>query len=200
MPLLIQPRAAGALAAMLTLLAAGNPASAAERCYDFDRLADQTRWGVGAEIGIAIGAVRVRELLVNGSPAVDKLENKFLLAQASQQIAGGARGEVYGKNVALQFLPNGGARKVSMKLAHQPGADGTRPNFVEVNGQRHEFRGSLAQMHGKSLGGADLKVELPGSSGNYLVGRLSVSAAGATINSFTLGSAELHVDDVCFEN
>lgn len=102
-----------ALAATALLVAA--PAQAGEQCYDFDRLADNTRWDVKAEIDFSIGAVRVRDLLVNGTPAVDKPENKFLLAKANQQIAGGALGEVYGKNVALQFLPKGPVSNISIR-------------------------------------------------------------------------------------
>jgi hypothetical protein len=132
------------------------PAQAGERCYDFGRLADNTRWEVGAEIQIPIGTVHVRDLLVNGTPYVELTANKFLLAKADQQMAGGnERGEVYGKNVALQFVPGEPVTRISMKLAHQPGPNGALPNFVQVNnGQRHEFRGSLAQMHGKTIGGA----------------------------------------------
>ena len=117
---------------------------------------------------------------------------------ATQKIAGGTAPEVYGKNVAVQMLPRAPVGKVSMKLAHQPGAGDGRAAFVEVNGERHEFNGSLAQLHGRTVGPARLKVDLPAASGNWVGGRLSATSKQG-IESFTIGAGELRLDDVCFE-
>jgi len=72
---------------------------------------------------------------------------------------------------------------------------------VEVNGERHEFAGSLQQLDGRVLGApaaARLKVRLPVADGAYDVGQLVVESQ-AGIRSFSIGAAELHLDDVCFE-
>lgn len=186
-----------AIPAALALLAHAS-AGAAERCYPFDKLAADAQWAPGDTVPMSIGEVRVRNLPVDGDPVATNPANVFLKVMATQKIAGGTAPEVYGKNVAVQMKPRKAVDKVSMKVAHQPGAGDGRAAFVEVNGERHEFNGSLAQLHGKTVGVAKLKVDLPTTAGNWVGGRLSATSKQG-IESFTIGAGELRLDDVCFE-
>ncbi len=178
------------------------PAIAGERCYDFSGQTAGTDYAVGTTVPIDIGRVNVRELLSGGSAVAGNPANKFLRVM-DQQIAGGAAPEMYGKNVAVQIEPHEAVHAISLRISHQPGAAGARAAFVEVNGQRHEFKGSLAALDGKSLGSgnhvARFKVDLPPeNTSNWDTGRLRVSSTG-DLRSFTLGAAELRLDDVCIE-
>ena len=175
-------------------------AMAGERCYDFSGQTAGTDYAVGTTVPIDIGRVKVRELLSGHNPVADNPANKFLRVM-DQKIAGGAAPEMYGKNVAVQIEPFEAVHSISMRLSHQPGIEGGRAALVEVNGQRHDFKGSLAALDGKTLGSgqhvAKFQVDLPPeNSGNWDTGRLRVSSNG-DLRSFTVGAAELRVDDVC---
>lgn len=189
------------LSIAVLVAAAVSPALAAQRCFHFDKLAEGSSWTVGDSVDMGnIGEVRVRDLLAAGTPVADNPANKFLKLSAAAT-AGGTSPEVYGKNVAVQMIPKEPASTISMKVSHQPGAEGARAAFVEVNGERHEFNGSLAQLNGKTIGGASkakLKVDLPTTSGNFVSGRLKAESRDG-IRSFTIGAMELHLDDVCLE-
>lgn len=188
-------------AAGLLLAAASLPAAAkgGEVCYGFDRQPEGAQWAVGDTIAIDdLGRVELRELLVDGQPYGP--DNRFL-RRVGNSISGGSAPAVYAKNVVLRLLPKAPVTRISMRVAQQPGAAGARPATVEVNGERHEFAGSLEQLDGRVLGApaaARLKVRLPAADGAYDVGRLVVESR-AGIRSFSIGAAELHLDDVCFE-
>jgi hypothetical protein len=194
-------RLAWSPAAALLLAALSLPAAAkgGPVCYGFDRQPEGAQWGVGDTIRIDdLGRVEVRDLLVDGKPYAP--ETRFL-RRVGNAIAGGSAPAVYAKNVTLRMVPKAPVTRISMRLAQQPGAAGARPASVEVNGERHEFAGSLEQLDGKVLGGmaaARLKVRLPVSDGAFDVGQLVVESK-AGIRSFSIGAAELHLDDVCFE-
>ncbi len=188
-------------AAGLLLLAASLPAAAkgGPVCYGFDRQPEGAQWAVGDPIPIDdLGRVEVRELLVDGKPY--GADTRFL-RRVGNSIPGGSAPAVYAKNVVLRLLPKAPVTRISMRVAQQPGAAGARPATVEVNGERHEFAGSLEQLDGRVLGApaaARLKVRLPVADGAYEVGQLVVESK-AGIRSFSIGAAELHLDDVCFE-
>lgn len=186
------------LALPVALGLAQLPAVGAEVCYPFDKLATDAQWAPGDTVPMSIGEVRVRNLLAGGNPVATNPANVFLKVMATQKIAGGIAPEVYGKNVAVQMLPREAVAKVSMKVSHQPGVTVGRAAFVEVNGVRREFSGSLAKLDGRTVGPAKLKVDLPTANGNWIGGRLSATS-NQGIESFTIGAGELRLDDVCFE-
>jgi hypothetical protein len=176
-----------------------------EQCYDFSAIAPGTEYAVdgGTPIPISIGEVRVRPLRLDGNEVAPN--NRFFkVAPEDQKIAGGAAPEMYGKNVALQMKPNSPVKQITLKFSHQPGPARNRAAFVEVNGTRHEWRGSFAKLNDKVVGqGPDaarfnVREAAVGSS-NWVSGELRLMAKDEAIQTFTLGAAELRIDDVCFE-
>ncbi len=180
-------------------------AAAGEQCFDFSGLAPGTEFSVDSTtpVPIRIGEVLVRPLKLDGN-VVAPNNRFFKVAAANQQIAGGAAPEMYGKNVALQMKPNEPVKQIKLKFSHQPGPSRNRAAFVEVNNVRHDWQGSFAKLDGKVVGqGSDaarfsVREAVVGSS-NWVSGELRLSAQGEAIESFTLGAAELRLDDVCFE-
>lgn len=193
---LINATVATLVVAALTMAAHAD----GEHCFGFDRLPSGSAWSVGSRVDMGdLGEVLVRELLRGGEPVAENETNVFL-ALSDAKTAGGTAPEVYGKNIAVQMIPKGPVSRIAMKVSHQPGAAGGRAAFVEVNDERYEFNGSLLQLNGRSMGGdakARITAELPASSGNFVSGRMKVESK-AGIRSFTIGAAELHLDDVCF--
>jgi hypothetical protein len=180
------------------------PAYAGERCYDFGRLKPGVEYAVNATVPIEIGDVRVRDLRLDGAQVAQKDKNVFLRV-LDQQVAGGAKPELYGKNVAVQMLPREAVHRISLRYSHQPGADGTRAAMVEVNGVRHDWRGSMQTLDGRQIGvgtphEARFKVRQPASTGGagWISGELQIESTQG-LKSFTIGAAELRLDDVCVE-
>lgn len=196
MPRLSASPGAALLLAVLALPAAakGGPV-----CYGFDRQPEGAQWTVDDTIPIQdLGRVEVRQLLVDGKPY--GADTRFL-RRVDNSIPGGSTPAMYAKNVVLRLLPKAPVTRISMRVAQQPGAAGVRPATVEVNGERHEFAGSLEQLDGRVIGTpatARLKVRLPVADGAFEVGQLVVESK-AGIRSFSIGAAELHLDDICFE-
>lgn len=175
-----------AAAALLALA----PAHAGTTCHHFDNQVPGSSWAVdpGAAVPISIGRFRVRPLKLDGV-VVAPASSFFKVADAGQKIAGGAAPEMYGKNVALQIEPTPGARQ--------------RAAFVEVNGERHDWRGSFAQLDGRTIGPAAHPARLdaefaPVNDSLWHSGRLRVRSQDG-IRSVTLGAAEPRLDDVCVE-
>lgn len=195
------PRAAASLA----LLALSPLAAQAAICYHFDQQPPGASWPVdGAQpVPISIGQVRIRPLMLDGVE-VAPAQRFFRVAPADQHIAGGQAPEMQGKNVAVQIEPSAAARMVSLRFSHQPGPELGRAAMVEVNGVRHEWRGSFASLDGRVIGSgagaARFAVEAaPVGDSLWHSGRLRVTAAQG-LRSVTLGAAELRLDDVCIED
>lgn len=189
-----------AAAALLALA----PAHAGTTCHHFDNQVPGSSWAVdpGAAVPISIGRFRVRPLKLDGV-VVAPASSFFKVADAGQKIAGGAAPEMYGKNVALQIEPTPGVKAIRMKVSHQPGPDRQRAAFVEVNGERHDWRGSFAQLDGRTIGPAAHPARLdaefaPVNDSLWHSGRLRVRSQDG-IRSVTLGAAEPRLDDVCVE-
>lgn len=192
------------LAAALAL--AHGPALAAEKCYDFSKLAADSSWGVNIDVPIDIGTVRIRPLIVNGQPFVAANADRQFLRLQDQQIAGGQRPELHGSQVAMQIVPSERVRSVRMKFAHQPGPDGKRPSFIEVNGEKHDFEGLFSKVNGRTLGQgtswrAEAKAELVPSGADSLwhAGTLAVRSTQGGIDQVTIGAQFFRVDNVCLE-
>lgn len=194
------PRCPASLAATLLMAALSLPAAAkgGPICYDFARQPEGAAWTVGDTVAIGdLGRVELRDLLVAGRPYAP--DNRFL-RRVGNTIAGGSAPALYAKNLVLRLLPASPVVRITLRVAQQPGALGGRPATVEVDGERHDFAGSLEQLDGRTLGAgaARLTVRLPQADGAFDVGRLVVESR-AGIRSFAIGAAELHLDDVCFE-
>jgi hypothetical protein len=192
------------LAAAVAALLALAPAHAGTTCYDFDNQVAGASWAVDASVAvpISIGQFRVRPLKLDGV-VVAPASSFFKVADAGQKIAGGAAPEMYGKNVALQIEPAPGAKAIWMKVSHQPGPNQQRTAFVEVNGERHNWRGSFERLDGKTIGPAAHPARIdaefaPVNDSLWHSGRVRVRSQDG-IRSFTLGAAELRLDDVCVE-
>lgn len=195
--------------ANLLLIAAGllgsGSALAGEKCYDFSAMVANAEYAVDGTtpIPISIGEVFVRPLKLDGEEVAPN--NRFFkVAPEGQKIAGGAAPEMYGKNVALQMKPNEPVKQITLKFSHQPGPERNRAAFVEVNNERHDWRGSFGKLDGKLVGQAPgvvrFKVrEAAVGSSNWVSGELRLTAKGESIRTFTIGAAELRLDDVCFE-
>jgi hypothetical protein len=191
-----------ALIAGLTL--ASGSAWAAEQCYDFSNIAPGTEYAIDGSvpIPISIGEVRVRPLKFEGNEVAPA--SRFFRVADTQQIAGGAAPEMQGKNVSLQMIPSQPAKRITLKFSHQPGAAGERVANVEVNGEKHEWRGSFSKLDGKKLGQGNgatrfkVRQETVANS-NWVSGELRLEGKSENIASFTIGAAELRLDDVCFE-
>jgi hypothetical protein len=189
---------------LLTLTAlALPPAHAAERCFDFGRLTPGAEYAVNATVPIDIGKVHVRDLRLDGQPVAQKAENIFLRV-LQQNVAGGVAPELYGKNVAVQMQPSEAVHRIALRFSHQPGADGARAAMVEVNGVRHDWQGAMHKLDGQVIGAgtpheARFKVRQPNSTGEagWISGELQLESRQG-IKSFTIGAAELRLDDVCF--
>lgn len=188
--------AASLLLALMSLPAAAKGGAV---CYGFDRQPEGAQWSVGDTIAIdELGRAEVRDLLVDGRAYAP--ENRFL-RRVGNAIAGGSAPALYAKNVAVRLRPKAPVARISMRVAQQPGAEGARPAMLEVNGERVEFNGSLEQLDGRVLGGAAaarVKVRLPVSDGAFDVGQVVIESK-AGLRSVSIGAAELHLDDVCFE-
>lgn len=195
-----------ALAAAAALALAHGPAFAAEKCYDFAKLAADARWGVNTSQQIDIGEVRIRPLVINGQPFEAANPDTQFLRLQDQQIAGGQRPELYGAQVAMQIVPSQRVRVLRMKFAHQPGPDGKRPSFIEVNGEKHDFEGPFSKVNGRTMGQgtawrADAKADLGPSGADSLwhAGTLAVRSTQGGIEQVTIGAQFFRVDDVCIE-
>ncbi|HEY6514085.1 MAG TPA: hypothetical protein VI032_19060 [Burkholderiaceae bacterium] len=179
---------------------ATSPVRADAPCYDFRDQVPETVYAVNATVPIGIGEVRVRPLRLDGAEVSPG--NRFFVVK-DQHIAGAAAPEMYGKNVAVQVLPKQAVDTITLKYSHQPGADGARAAMVEVNGVRHEWQGSLHKLDGRLVGSgahpARFEVRQPNSNGEngWISGELKLSSRDG-IRSFTIGAAELRLDDVCF--
>lgn len=194
----------GAVAA-LALFSLPPLAAQAATCYAFDQQVAGTSWPVDASqaVPISIGQVRIRPLVLDGAEVAPG-KRFFRVAPADQHIAGGRAPEMQGKNVAVQIEPNPAARRISLRFSHQPGPELGRAAMVEVNGVRHDWRGSFASLDGKVVGNgakaARLAVEsAPAGDSLWHSGRLRVTAV-ERLESFTLGAGELRLDDVCVED
>jgi hypothetical protein len=195
-----------ALAVASALALAQGPAFAAEKCYDFARLPTDARWGVDTSQLIDIGEVRIRPLVIKGQPFEAANPDKQFLRMQDQQIAGGQRPELYGAQVAMQIVPSQRVRVLRMRFAHQPGPDGKRPSFIEVNGEKHDFEGSFAKLNGRTMGQgtswrAEAKADLAPSGADSLwhAGTLAVRSTQGGIDQVTIGAQFFRVDDVCIE-
>jgi hypothetical protein len=192
--------------ATIAALAVSAGAAGAETCYRFDGQAPGTSYAIdGPPIAIGIGEIRVRPLVLDGVvQAADNPANRFFkVAPSNQQIAGGQAPEMYAKNASVQMLPRDEVHKISLRYSHQPGAEGVRAAMVEVNGVRHDWQGSLRKLDGKQIGTkhpARFVVHQAEGKGenDWISGELKLSSKDG-IRSFTLGAAELRLDDVCFE-
>jgi hypothetical protein len=190
--------AAAAVAACLPIQAAR-----ADTCYGFEHQADGAEHAVGAPpIDIGVGRVQVRELVLEGR--VHGTDQRGFKSVGTQAIAGGTAPEMHARNVAVQMLPREPVQQIRLRFSHRPGAEGARAAMVEVNGVRHEWRGSFGQLDGQTLGPPDrpamLQVRTPAAvpANGWISGTLRVFASGG-IQSLTIGSAELRLDDLCFE-
>lgn len=194
-----------ALAAAAALALVHGSALAAEKCYDFSGLDPGATWGVDATVQIDIGEIRVRPLVLDGviQAAGNEANRFFKVAPSGQSIAGGQAPEVYAKNASIQMLPRDEVHKISLRYSHQPGADGVRAAMVEVNGVRHDWQGSIHKLDGRQIGArhaarfAVRQADGNGSNG-WISGELKLTSQDG-IKSFTLGAAELRLDDVCVE-
>ncbi len=190
----------------LVLLSSALAAAAvqAKTCYDFSgQPADAVYPVDGVPVDIGIGQVRVRPLVLDGVTQGEGTERSLRL-MPSQKIAGGTAPEMYGVNLSVQLLPREGVQQVTLRYAHQPGAEGARAAMVEVNGARREWRGAFNKLDGQQIGtGAhparfDVQQASPGDRTGWVGGRMRVQSKDG-IRSLTLGAAELRLDDVCFE-
>ena len=197
-------RTAAASLVLLALAPAHAHARTTVTCYDFDHLVAGASWPVDASepVRISIGEVRIRPLKLDGVE-VAPAHRFFRVAEGGQHIAGGTAPEMQGKNVAVQIVPSAGASSISMKVSHQPGPELGRAAMVEVNGARHDWSGSLASLHERAIGSgrdaASFEVDImPLNDSLWHSGWLKVTA-DHEIHSFTIGAAELRLDDVCIE-
>jgi hypothetical protein len=175
-------------------------AQAAERCYDFGKLVPETQYEVNGTVQIGIGEVKVRPLILDGKEI--GAGNRYFVVK-DQRIAGSAAPEMYGVNVAVQMLPAQPVKAISFKYSHQPGVEGGRAAMVEVNGVRHDWQGAFDRLDGQQIGGKHpvrFQVRQPnrGGQNGWISGELKLSAQDG-IRSFTIGAAQLRLDDVCFE-
>jgi hypothetical protein len=187
-----------ALALATAALSSPN-AKAAERCYDFGQLVPETQYALNETVQIGIGEVKVRPLLLDGKEV--GAGNRFFVVK-DQHIAGSAAPEMYGVNVAVQMLPAQPVKELSFKYSHQPGVDGGRAAMVEVDGVRHDWQGAFDRLDGKVIGGKHpvrfhVRQSNPGGANGWISGELKLSAKDG-IRSFTIGAAQLRLDDVCF--
>lgn len=192
--------------AAIAALAVGAGAAGAKACYHFDGQAPDASYAIdGPPVAIGIGEIRVRPLVLDGVVlAADNPANRFFkVAPSNQHIAGGQAPEMYAKNASIQMLPRDEVHKITLRYSHQPGAEGVRAAMVEVNGVRHDWQGSLHKLDGQQIGSkhparfAVRQDDGKGSNG-WISGELKLSSKHG-IRSFTLGAAELRLDDVCFE-
>lgn len=194
------------LAAASALALAHGGALAAEKCHDFGKLAAGSSWGVNIDVPIDIGTVRVRPLIIKGQPFEAANADKQFLRLQDQEIAGGKRPELHGAQVAMQIVPSERVRTIRMRFAHQPGPDGKRPSFIEVNGEKHDFEGSFAKLDGRTMGQgmswrAEAKADLAPSGADSLwhAGTLAVRSTQGGIDQVTIGAQFFRVDNVCIE-
>lgn len=188
-----------AAAVLLAALSAPAVAKGGPICYPFDRQPEGAAWRVGDTIPIGdLGRVEVRHLPLGGRPQAP--DDRFL-RRAGHALAGGSVPALHARNVVLRLLPNAPVLRVSMRVAQQPGAQGGRPAMLEVNGERHELGGVLEPLDGRTFGAgaARVKVRLAQADGAFDVGQLVVESR-AGIRSVSIGAAELHLDEVCFES
>jgi hypothetical protein len=191
--------------AAIAALAVSAGAAGAKACYHFDGQAPDASYAIdGPPIAIGIGEIRVRPLVLDGVVmAADNPANRFFKVAATQQMAGGQAPEMYAKNASIQMLPRDEVHQITLRYSHQPGAEGVRAAMVEVNGVRHDWQGSLHKLDGKQIGTrhparfAVRQGEGKGENG-WISGELKLTSKDG-IKSFTLGAAELRLDDVCFD-
>jgi hypothetical protein len=92
-------------ASLAALVIAAAPQARADTCYDFGNQIDGTQYAVnGGPIDIGIGRFQVRDLVLDGNVVAPN--DRYFKVVGTQAIAGGARPEMYGKNVAIQMLPS----------------------------------------------------------------------------------------------
>lgn len=193
-----------AAAALALLALAPVQARTTTTCYHFDGQAAGASWPVDSAqaVPVSIGEVRIRPLVLDGAE-VAPANRFFRVAPGGQRIAGGSAPEMQGKNIAVQIVPRPGAGSVSLKLSHQPGPELGRAVMVEVNGARHDWRGSFASLNERALdgagGAASFEVDVvPVGDSLWHSGWLRVTSTQG-IESLTIGAAELRLDDVCIE-
>jgi hypothetical protein len=196
--------ASGLCALTLAVAPAQANATSAERCYDLSRLAVGTAWPVAPQtaVPIDIGTLRVHPLVLDGIVQTPKVAR---LVVADDRIAGGLSPELSAVAVALQIEPAPGVRRIRLRYAEQPGAGDLRAAMVEVNGVRHEWRGSFERLHRKNGGHPGLPArfrvtpEGPVDGNGWQRGQLELELKQpGEIRSFTLGAGFLRLDDLCF--
>lgn len=178
-------------------------------CYDFSKQTAGTTWGVDQEIETNFGKVVVRDFVIDGkkyTPQTD-VATQYLKVNTSQ-IAQGASPELHGSLVNVQIVPRKPVRGISMKFAQQLGGTGQLPANLEVNGDRHDFRGALDAANGREMGNdsqgkAKLRVVLVPDSApehpnsNWTRGTVEVRAVSGAIESLSFGAQAFNFDDVC---
>lgn len=192
-----------AIVVALSALSAGS-AGAVEHCYDFSKLAVDTRYKVGDAVQIGIGTVRIRQMPRNGAPDPHPSAQNRFLSVSQQQLAQGSAPEVHGSQVAMQILASRPVRSIRMKLAQQLGGGGL-PAFLEVNGELHDFEGSFQRADGKTLGlggKAEMRVALVADAAPsaWHRGTLGVRAKSGGIKTFSIGAQSFSADDICIEH
>jgi hypothetical protein len=189
---------------------AGKKGRRQRACFDFSKQTTGTTWTVNQEIRTGFGKVVVREFVIDGkkyTPQTD-VQTQYLKVNSSQ-IAQGSPPELHGSLINVQIVPDKPVRGISMKFAQQLGVTGQLPANLEVNGDRHDFRGALTEANGKEIGDAakgvaKLRVNLvadastPEHPNSYWHrGTVEARATSGAIETLSFGAQAFNFDDVC---
>lgn len=189
---------------------AGKKGRRQRACFDFSKQTTGTTWTVNQEIRTGFGKVVVREFVIDGkkyTPQTD-VQTQYLKVNSSQ-IAQGSPPELHGSLINVQIVPDKPVRGISMKFAQQLGVTGQLPANLEVNGDRHDFRGALTEANGKELGDASkgkarLRVELVADASTpehpnsfWHRGTVEARATSGAIETISFGAQAFNFDDVC---
>lgn len=188
------------------VLALSQPAAATPaqyECYDFGGLAPNTEYNVGDVIDARHARIEIGQYFSGGSPATADARKVKVV---SSKIAGGAAPEVSVYLARVKVNPNGPVTRVRMNIAQSIAKDGGHANAnIEVNGDKHEAPGGIAQMNGKTIGPSaaatlvSSMAPVGGSDSNWHAGTLEIRAnTGRTIDTFSIGGVALRLDNLCF--
>ncbi len=190
---------------------------AGETCYDFSGMAVGTSYGIDQEVviengrGERIGKVRIRKFIKDGAEFTPINGTIQQLKISQSMIAKEASPEVALTYVGMQLIPVKPVKEVTMLVAQNLGRDGSRPAYIEINGERHDFSGSFNLADEREMGNlpagrarfkASLEQDAAGANGQstWHRGRLGAVAVEGGIESFTIGSFAAHIDMVCFKS
>ena len=114
--------------------------------------------------------------------------------------------------VGMQLDLDGHVKEVSMKVAQQPGFNGSLPADVEMNGEPRDFEGPLNNANGTygtlltglATFNADLVQDPVGANGQpsyWWRGKIRAGAVlGSDIQTVTIGAQAAHIDEVCVQH